>query len=143
MSDLIVIQNGNSTVNKRWDKGNYYTISYTLVKDLEYKEEEYFARLVSVSGAKEVVLVFADFVRRQHVNGELEPYLGSSATTGRNSWVPLANNVIPSFGLLHLRKANLTSLPAKKIKNTSDSETPGYTLALVIEIAPKSWINGA
>ena len=133
-----MVQNYKSTINKRSDKGLTYTVSYELTKPLEY-EEDHFARLVSLSGAKEVILVFADFVRQQHVNGNLEPYLGTSALASRNSWVPLTNNFIPSFGLLHFRKANLTTLPAKKLEPT----TPGNTLTAVIEIAPKSWINGA
>lgn len=128
MPQLLVIQNNKSKINQF--SGKEYTISYALASRLEFKED-HFARLVFLSGTKNIVLVFADFVRGQDVNGVLEPYLGSSATASLNSWVPLANNSVPSHGLLHIRNANLTPLAA------------GRKITLVIEIASKSWIDGA
>ena len=129
MPELLVVQNiKNSKVNYR--VGSEYTLSYGLAKPLEYKED-HFARLVSLSGAKEVVLVFADFLRRQQVNGQLEPYLGTSAANSRNSWVPLANNSVPAIGLMRIKTANTKHFSA------------GSNITVVIEIASLSWINGA
>ena len=128
MPDLLVVQNSKtSKVNRR--VASEYTLSYDLAKPLEYKED-HFARLVSLSGSKVIVLVFADFVRRQQVNGQLEPFLGTSASNSLNSWVPLANNSVIPIGCLHIRTANKSSIPA------------GTKLTVVIEIASKSWING-
>ena len=128
MPELLVIQNSKSKVNET--SGSGYNFSYSLSKPLEFKED-HFARLVFLSGTKEIALLFADFVRRQEVNGALEPYLGASAAASLNSWVPLANNCIPSFGLLHIRQANFSTLPE------------GKKVTAVIEIASKSWIDGA
>lgn len=128
MPQLLVIQNSLSQVNEA--SGSEYIISYTLSKPIEHKED-HFARLVSLSGTNYITLVFADFVRRQEVNGFLEPYLGNSATASLNSWVPLANNCVPTFGLLRIRKANL------------EPSAFGKKITIVIEIASKSWIDGA
>ena len=127
MTQLIVIQNSKSTANEKSGKG--YIISYTLSKPREYKEN-HFARLVSLSGAKEVVLVFTDIVQLQEVNGELKPFLGSSSTSSQKTWVPLVNDRLPSLGLVYLEKANSLPLPA------------GKNITLIIEIASRSWING-
>lgn len=126
MPELLVVQNTKSKINEVSGKG--YTVSYSLSKPIEFKEES-FARLVSLSGTKDVALVNADFVRRQEVNGVLEPYLGCSVGYP-NSWVPLANNCIPSFGLLQIHHHNFTPILA------------GRKITIVIEIASKSWING-
>ena len=83
MPELLVVQNTKkSKVNIR--EGSEYILSYDLAKPLKYKED-HFARLVSVSGTREIVLVFTDFVQRQQVNGQLEPFLGTSAANSRNS----------------------------------------------------------
>ena len=129
MPELLVIQNTkNSKVNDH--AGSEHTLSYDLVKPLEYKED-HFARLVSISGTKEIVLVFADFLQRQQVNGKLEPFLGTSAANSRNSWVPLANNCVPTIGLVRIKTANTKHLAARS------------NITVVIEIASQSWINGA
>lgn len=127
MPTLLVVQNSKSKINEVSEKG--YTISYSLSKPLEFKED-HFARLVCFSGTKYFALVNADFVQRQEVNGVLEPFLGSSASKF-NSWVPLANNCVPSFGLLHIQHHNFASIPE------------GKKITIVIEIASKSWIHGA
>ena len=137
MAELLVVQNdqkkfaenieniiGSSSSNK------IYVIPYILTRPKQYTED-HFARLVSLSGAKDVILVFADFVQRQEVNGQLEPFLGTSAANTVNPWVPLANNTIPTLGILHLKKANRLTIPS------------GKRLTAIIEIASRSWINGA
>lgn len=105
-------------------------ITYTLAEQLHF-EEPHFARLLWLGGSKEVALVFADFVKRQSVNNELLPYLGSSATGAYYSWIPLASNHIPQTGIITIEHANKSSIAA----------TSNFNIA--IEIAPESWINGA
>lgn len=98
----LVIQSEISQLHRR--QGANFVTSYSLPNSLHF-DKQYYARLVWLGGVNKSVLVFADFVQRQHVNGSLEPYLGCSASSARNGWVPLASNHIPAFGVITVRPA--------------------------------------
>lgn len=115
--------------------GIYYNFSYNLPETLKFKEP-HCARLLWFGGAVKPILVFADFVERQYVNGSFESFLGCSAASSSVGWVQLASNQIPQVGYFKIGHADLTALTGKDI----NKKTKNYTV--IVEIAPLSWING-
>jgi hypothetical protein len=127
-SQTIVIQTHDSQ-NHTSKEGSKWYITYTLADILKFDEPHY-ARLLYLGGTKEICLVFADFLKRQNVNGVLVPYLGCSSTAASASWVPLSSNHIPQTGVITLISTTLTALTATS------------KITICIEVAPESWING-
>ena len=125
----IVVQSAESTETHL--EGANFLISYSLPWSLLFLEP-HFARLLYVGGYGQALLVFADFVELQNVNGKAEPYLGCSANSAVNSWVPLSSTHVSSIGYLHVRST--------KGKTPADLEKK---LTIVIEVASKAWVNGA
>ena len=124
----IIIQSGLSELVYR--NNGQYLISYKLTEPLKFSEP-HFARLLWMGGYnKNISLVFADFVERQEINGQLEPYLGCSAASSVPSWVKLASNNIPSIGFIQVKLANTGSIPDYQ------------KFTFIIEIASQSWIHG-
>lgn len=114
-----------------YTSGKNYYFSYNLAEPLQFTEP-HCARLLWASGAVKVAcLLFADFVKRQHVNGQLEPFLGGTAAGSLVGWVPLASNQIPQVGYYYIRQADLGNLAEDK------------KLTVIVEIAPESSIYGA
>ena len=125
---VIVINSRNS--EKVFHHDGRYLISYKLTDSLKFTEPHY-ARLLWLGGFnKNISFVLADFVARQEVDGQLEPYLGCSATGSASHWVPLSSNLIPSDGFVQVRLANGKRIPA----NTN--------FVLLIEIGSESWVHG-
>jgi hypothetical protein len=130
MPHTIVIQGGKSVVNN-FTKGSHL-YSYHLNEQLNFTEPHY-ARLLYLGGASDSCFVFADFVERQNINGELHPFLGCSAKQGNiNSWVRLSSNHIPTCGYIQLRPTS----PHRPLSATS-------THTIIIEIASESFVHGA
>ena len=124
---VIVIHSGNS--EKVFFHDGRYLVSYRLSNPLKFTEPHY-ARLVWLGGYKNVTIVFADFVERQEVDGEREPYLGCSAAASTPHWVPLSSNFIPATGFLQIRLANGKRIPANQ------------KFTIVVEIGSESWVHG-
>ncbi len=124
----IVVQGAKSVEGHR--EGDNFLLSYTLPWSLLFTEQ-HFARLNYVGGYDHPLLVFADFVELQHVNGLAEGFLGCSAKTAVNGWVPLARNLVSSLGFLHVRPTNRAT--PGNLKNK---------LTIVIEVASATWLNG-
>ena len=129
MATRVIVINSRES-EKVFRHNGRFLISYRLTNPLKFSEPHY-ARLLWIGGRANVSFVLADFVARQEVNGQLEPYLGCSATGSASHWVPLSSNLIPSDGFIQIRFANGTAIPA----NTK--------FTLVIEIASESWVHGA
>ena len=108
-------------------KAGVYTLGYYLSKPLQFKEPAY-ARLLYFQGAgPKAILVFADFVAAQEVNGRKESLLGISKAV--NTWVPLANGFVPSIGTLTLRSVDTgTTIGANK------------HFTILIQLASQSWV---
>ncbi len=127
LEEDIVVQEG---VNGRTS----HFLRYQLASSLRFQEPHY-ARLVHIGGVQLPVLVYTDFVERQHVNGQFSSYLGNSGASSSNTWVPLASNHIPTFGFLQLSLANRGNLG--DVESASDKK---YTL--IIEFGSESWVHG-
>lgn len=126
MTLTIVVQNTKSVQN--YSREGTVNFSYTLPEALHF-DEPHFARLVWLGGSKKSCLVFADFVKTQYVNGQLEPFLGCSGSSAIGSpWIPLASSYIPSFGFIKVRPTNFSSL----------SEETKLTLIVEIHGAPST-----
>ena len=108
------------------------TFNYSLPETLKF-DEHYSARLLStLPRPQNIVFVQPDFVEHQLVNGEWEPFLGTSGASHISSWVNLAGNEILPLGLIKLRTHNGNAIGANS------------NFTLVIEIAPRRLIdNGA
>lgn len=126
----IVAQSHSPGVQIFW-REKRYVFSYHLIEPLKFTEP-HFARLLWLGGGNSPNLVFVDFVKRQNVNGILEPYIGCSAAGSLEGWVPLASDHIPSFGYIQVESSDKKKL----------SGVHNYTA--IFEIAPESFIkNGA
>ena len=110
-------------------QGTKCYITYTLADTLKF-EEPHCARLLWVyGGVSPVFLIFADFVKRQNVDGVLLPYLGRKDHI--SGWVPLASNHIPQTGIITVLKSRGETGIGNKTK---------FTIA--IQIAPEALIYG-
>lgn len=129
MSQTIVIHSRKSeSVNR---VGGEYLVSYKFPRPLQL-HEPHFARLIWITNVTNApVLIYADFLAGQYVDGELEPYLGCSSPSSANSWIPIASTYIPSYGYIRIAKHDGTSIASHK------------RFSIVFEIASQSWIHGA
>ena len=130
-SKTIVIQS-HSPINRTEIYETQCFITYTLADTLKFKEPHY-ARLLWLYGgvSTNLFFVYADFVKRQNVDGVLLPYLGCRTNSTVSGWVPLASNHISQTGLITVIKTRGAS---------SIAQTTIFTVA--IEIAPESLIYG-
>ena len=111
--------------------GQNYYISYNLAEQLDFTEP-HCARLLWASGTiKASCLLFADFVKRTYVNGELEPFLGGTASEALVGWVPLASNKIQQIGYYYIRRSDSGKINDDK------------KFTIIVEIAPQAFIYGA
>ena len=131
MPHTIVIQSDapNSQLT-RIRESKTIQFAYHLDKPLEFNEQHY-ARLLWFGGTVAPCCLFVDFLQRQNFNGVLEPFLASTASGAKTSWVPLASNYIPSVGYRYIRQ------------DDGNGIRRGQKYTSVIEIASESWINGA
>lgn len=138
MPTTLVIQLQRLPTGVEEDRSLYFYQENTKTFYLGYKlsgpplkfTEPHYARLLYLGGSANPVLVFADFLQRQQVNGELEPYLGTSSPQSPNSWVRLDTDSIPEIGYIKLRRADNQAIT---------TAAPRFTV--VIEIASESWIH--
>ena len=131
-SHTIVLQSDSTRGNQHSIEGLKCFITYSIAETLKF-EEPHCARLLWIEGGTALIFfVLADFVKRQNVNGVLQPYLGCSVTDSVSSWVPLASNHIPQTGIITI---------VKGVGKTSIGAATKFSLS--IEIAPESLIYGA
>lgn len=129
MSQIIYVNSKQSHIHERQAFGDYIT-SYTLPHNLEFSEPHY-ARLVHAGGAKGVISVSADFVKKQTVNGATRHFLGCSSPASIRPWLPLANpGCLPASGFLYIYSTDGTKLG------------PTQNFTIIIEIAPHSLVYG-
>ena len=130
MPHTIVIQStAKNSEFKRIRETKTVQFAYHPNKPLEFTEQHY-ARLLWFGGLTAPSSLFVDFLQRQNVNGVLEPYLASTASGAKTTWVPLASNYIASFGYLYIRQEDGGGI------------REGQKYTVVIEVASESWING-
>lgn len=128
---VIVVQTRSAYHIQQLDQQT--VVSYSLALPLVFGRENYYARLVQVTGFPGDLVVFADFVSdtATSFNGQSAQFLGISPSSSLFPlWVPVASNFVPAVGNLFLENA------------LADTPVPlDLDITLVIEIVPSSWLQ--
>jgi len=123
MRKVIVFSSRNASV--REVAASTLTFSYNLPESLKFPEP-YVARLLAtLPRPQNIVFVQPDFVELQLVNGEREPFLGTSGAAAESSWVALATTEIPAIGLIKIRTYNAHAIGVNA------------NFTLIVEFAPR------
>ena len=132
MDPRVLVFPSKSAVVKELVTKQSIRFSYHIPHTLKFTEP-YYARLAGVAGTSATVLVYADFVSTQIVDGSHQQLLGFKSQTRGNFWVPLSSDTLSSTGFITVETIAATALFSNPDKDK---------LLVVVELAPQSLING-
>jgi hypothetical protein len=128
MRTLIIARTDGATIQGKGTRSGYF-LSYKFPTPLKF-DEPHVARLITVTGITHTLMVFADFVADQPMDGESRQLLGIKSSTSTSFWVPIIADSPPE-GFFRLRTTTGAAIPANP------------RIIVVAEIAPASDIYGA